>query len=83
MTPIFEFSCGDCGHEFEYWVRRQEDEVLCPDCQGPRLERLVSLPRVHSEGRRDRSMRAAKRRDVAQSREMAHAQREYELNHDD
>lgn len=81
--PIFEFACAACGHIFESWVRKEVGSESCPECAGRELERLISLPRVHSEGRRDRSMRAAKSRDMAQSKEMAHAQRQYELAHDD
>ena len=81
--PIFEYACHGCGEEFEAWVRKSGEAVECPECGDTELEKLLSSPRVHSEGRRDRSMRAAKRRDSSQAKEMAHAQRQYELAHDD
>lgn len=81
--PIYEFACAACGHSFEAWVRKEDDAVSCSECEDGRLKRLISLPRVHSEGRRARSLRAARKRDSAQSKEMAHAQRLYELAHDD
>ena len=74
--PIFEYACAECDHAFEFWVRKEGDAVSCPECASSELERLISMPRVHSEGRRDRSMRAAKRRDRGQAREMMHTQRE-------
>jgi len=43
----------------------------------------MSLPRVHSEGRKERSLKAAKKRDAALGNERVRAQREYELHHDD
>jgi hypothetical protein len=46
------------------------------------LERLLSLPAVHSETTRGLALRAAKKRDARQGTEQRRAQREYELNHD-
>jgi hypothetical protein len=48
-----------------------------------RLEREFSLPTVHSTGTHDLAMKAARKRDQRQGRERMHAQREYELNHED
>jgi putative FmdB family regulatory protein len=42
--PIFEFVCEDCGKKFEELVRNVEtaETVVCPDCQGGRVRRLLS-----------------------------------------
>lgn len=41
--PIYEFSCADCGKEFEELVGphvgKQESDVRCPKCGSERLER--------------------------------------------
>ena len=80
--PIYEYRCRGCDEEFELLIRG-EATPACPACEGEDLERLISLPRVHSESRKARSLAAAKRRDAKQGSERVHAQREYELNHDD
>jgi len=79
--PIFEYSCQSCGHQFEALVRG-EAKAACPACQSESLERMVSLPRVRSEGTKDLAMRAAKKRDRMQAVDRVHTQRQYEESHD-
>ena len=81
--PIYDYTCGACAHEFEALLRKQTDDATCPACQSGDLKRQLSKPRVHSEARKGRSMRAAKKRDKAQAQEAAYTQRQYELHHDD
>jgi putative FmdB family regulatory protein len=40
--PIFNYRCSGCGTEFERLVR-SDTRVACPDCEGTKLERLMSL----------------------------------------
>ena len=80
--PIYEYRCKSCAHEFETLVRG-EMTPQCPECESEELEKLLSLPRVHSEGRKARSLKAARKRDKRQGEERMRAQREYELSHDD
>ena len=40
--PIYDYRCSACGAEFERLVR-SDTQVACPDCQGRKLERLMSL----------------------------------------
>ena len=80
--PIYEYSCKACEHEFETLVLgRTQPE--CPSCQSQDLERLMSLPTVHSTATRAMSMRAAKKRDKAQATERVITQHEYEQSHND
>jgi putative FmdB family regulatory protein len=79
--PIFEYSCRSCDTQFELLVRG-EMTPACPDCQSEDLERLLSLPRVHSQSTRDLSKRAAKARDSRQAKERMETQRQYEESHD-
>lgn len=80
--PIFEYTCRLCGHRFDALVLRHTKPV-CPRCAGEDLERLISVPAVHSEGTHQLALKAAKQRDKKLARENARAQREYELHHND
>ena len=79
--PIYEYVCDECGHEFELLVRSGA-EPACPACEGRRLSRQVSLPRISSEVTREKSMRAARKRDAAGAERRMRTQMEYEQNHD-
>jgi putative FmdB family regulatory protein len=80
--PIFEYSCKACGREFETLVRAGSSPA-CPACASTDLERLLSLPAVHSSGTHALALKAAAKRDKIQGSEKARAQREYELHHND
>jgi putative FmdB family regulatory protein len=80
--PIFEYACKACGREFETLVRAGTPPA-CPDCASTELERLLSLPAVHSSGTHALALKAAAKRDKVRGSEMARAQREYELHHND
>ena len=80
--PIYEYRCRGCGHEFEFLVLGGRTPA-CPSCESEELERLISLPRVHSDARKARSLTAAKQRAQKQGSERMRAQREYELSHND
>lgn len=82
IIPIYEYSCQGCGERFEALVRGAA-KPACPACGSSELERHFSLPTVQSSGTRDMAMRAARKRDKRQGAERMHAQREYELNHED
>jgi len=82
IIPIYEYTCQGCGHTFEALVRGQS-KPSCPECRSADLERHFSLPTVQSSGTHEMAMRAARARDKKQGAERMHAQREYELNHDD
>ncbi len=80
--PIYEYRCRECSHEFELLVRGPMAPA-CASCGGAELDRLISLPRVHSDARRARSLAAARKRDAKLGSERTRAQREYELSHND
>jgi putative FmdB family regulatory protein len=79
--PIYEYRCQQCSNEFEVLVR-SDTAPRCPDCDSEELEKLLSLPRVHSESTRGKSMRAAKQRDASQARDRMHERLHYEKSHD-
>lgn len=80
--PIFEYACHGCGNRFEAWVRK-DTAPPCPSCGGTELEKLLSLPRVHSDGTRARSLQAARKRDARLGNDRMHERLEYEAAHDD
>jgi putative FmdB family regulatory protein len=80
--PIFDFVCSDCGELFEALVRGSQ-VASCPKCQSTTLEKQMSLPAIKTDASHGLAMQAAKRRDKAQGAERMHAQRQYELSHDD
>ncbi len=41
--PLYDYACRQCEHTFEALVFGDE-AVACPECQGNRVERLLSLP---------------------------------------
>ena len=43
--PIYEFKCLDCRKEFEAIVFKSNDEICCPECEGKKLEKLMSACR--------------------------------------
>lgn len=40
--PIYEYACGDCGHEFEALVR-SSTVPECPKCHSTALEKQLSV----------------------------------------
>ena len=81
--PIFEYACKGCGKEFEALVLPTTAAPACPACKSVELEKLISRPAIKSESTHGLAMKAAKKRDQKAGSEMARAQREYELNHND
>jgi putative FmdB family regulatory protein len=49
--PIYEYRCGDCGHELEA-MQKMSDPVLetCPGCSRDALKRLISAPSFRLKG---------------------------------
>lgn len=79
--PIYEYSCNACNHRFEELVRG-DDTPVCPSCESDDLERLLSLPRVHSQSTKDLSMKAARKRDAGQAEDRMRERLRYEDSHD-
>lgn len=50
--PLYEYNCHDCTAEFELLVRSDE-KPRCPECDSPKLEKLLSVPAAHTAGSRD------------------------------
>ncbi len=80
--PMFDFVCTSCQHSFEALVRGSQVPA-CPACGSEALEKQIALPAIKTSATHGMAMAAAKRRDKAQGQERVHAQRQYELSHDD
>jgi putative FmdB family regulatory protein len=80
--PLFDYRCTGCAHEFEALVRGTT-VPRCPQCDGDALERLLSLPVLKSDARRERIARESKARDAAVAKDRTHEQLKYERSHND
>jgi putative FmdB family regulatory protein len=40
--PIYEYTCDECGAEFEKIVRRSSEEIACPKCESLGVARRAS-----------------------------------------
>ena len=47
--PLYEYTCRDCDSQFELLIRGSE-QPQCPECEGTRLEKLLSVPAAHAAG---------------------------------
>ncbi|MGE3507510.1 MAG: FmdB family zinc ribbon protein [Vicinamibacterales bacterium] len=47
--PLFEYTCRDCGHEFEFLTRAGQTPQ-CPSCESQALEKQLSVFAVNSQG---------------------------------
>ena len=45
--PIYEYTCKDCGSDFELLIRGEEKPV-CPSCGKRHLAKSFSVPAAHS-----------------------------------
>jgi putative FmdB family regulatory protein len=48
--PIFEFRCKKCEREFEFFIMKKGEAVVCPFCGGEEVEKLISSFRLGGSG---------------------------------
>lgn len=80
--PIYEYACESCDEEFEELVLKDDHVTRCPSCDSEDVERLLSMPTVHSERTHELALQDAKEREAKRGRERVRAQREYEEKHE-
>jgi putative FmdB family regulatory protein len=77
--PLYEYTCRGCGHAFEALVRDASSPV-CPSCQCPDVERLLSLFAVNSQATRKANLEAGRRHNPKEQIDRAVSDRE-EIEH--
>jgi putative FmdB family regulatory protein len=81
--PIYEYACRGCGHQFEFLLLPANPTVpACPECQSLELERVISMFAVSSDGSRSQALKDGRKRAASVRRDKAHAEAEYERNHE-
>lgn len=49
--PIYEYRCDSCAHELETLQKVSDPPLeVCPQCQQPRLRKMVSAPSFRLKG---------------------------------
>ena len=81
-VPIYEYECRACGERFEALIRGSSAPT-CPACDGADLERLLSLPRVSSDGTRGRAHAEAKKRRRGLTQELHASESDPTVDHHD
>ncbi|MGA2064765.1 MAG: FmdB family zinc ribbon protein [Thermoguttaceae bacterium] len=61
--PIYEYTCDDCGHEFELLIFGSQ-RPSCPACAGEHLTKAMSVPAAHTGSAREPSCPARGECDV-------------------
>lgn len=48
--PIYEYTCADCGEQFEEIVLNDLQEITCPKCNSAQTNKLISSCRAKFAG---------------------------------
>lgn len=52
--PIYEYKCQECKTKFEMsgsFETLISSRPLCPNCNGNKVKKLISIPFIHYKGR--------------------------------
>jgi len=51
--PLYEYACIDCRTQFDALrsFKDADSQIACPDCEGLKTSRMLSLFYAHSDGR--------------------------------
>ena len=80
--PIYEYRCRACGHEFEAVIIPNGDPPTCPACaSGDRLERMISMFAVSSDGTREMNLKSARKQAAKIRKDKQVAENEAILHH--
>ena len=79
--PIYDYQCLDCNERFEALILKNTPAPTCPACQSAKLEQLISLFAVDSEGTRESSLKGVRAKNNAIRKEYAVEQARHEREH--
>ena len=79
--PIYDYKCLDCSETFEALILKNSPAPTCPACQSAKLEQLISLFAVDSEGTRNLNSIGLKQKNANIRKEYNSAQAAYEKEH--
>lgn len=68
--PIYEYRCGDCGHEFEKLQKLDEQRLIdCPECGQAALQKLISAAgfRLKGKGWYETDFKTGQKKNVSDS----------------
>lgn len=63
--PIYEYECGQCRQQFEYFMLPSSPAAKCPGCGTTDLKQMISLSAVSSENSRHANLTAAHKKAAA------------------
>jgi putative FmdB family regulatory protein len=81
--PIYEYECKACGHQFEYLVLHSTPAPKCPACRHKKLQQLISLCAVSSEGTREAHLKTARKQSRKVYKEKQIEEHKQAHHHDD
>jgi putative FmdB family regulatory protein len=41
--PIYEYTCTECGEDFEELILNSREDVLCPNCNSEKIQKKMSV----------------------------------------
>jgi putative FmdB family regulatory protein len=83
-VPIYDFTCSECGEQFEALVLRHianPEAPACPKCKSQKLEQEISTFAVDSDHTRQQNLRGAKAKNARLRKDYQIAQAEHEREH--
>lgn len=79
--PIYDYQCLDCSERFEALILKNTPAPTCPACKSAKLEQLISMFAVDSEGTRDINARGVRAKNAAATKEFQIEQIKHEREH--
>jgi putative FmdB family regulatory protein len=79
--PIYDYQCQDCNERFEALILKNTPPPTCPACHSAKLEQLISLFAVDSEGTRESSLKGVRAKNKSIQKDYAMEQARHEREH--
>ncbi len=79
--PIYDYKCLDCSERFEALILKNTPQPTCPACKSAKLEQLISMFAVDSEGTRDNNAKGIRAKNEALRKDYQIEQIKHEREH--